>query len=81
VLAHEIRQNILTAGVECPNDLAPRDGVLLRFALDMLAEEEQEAARIGVRRSSVFLNYANTFNNIGQSELLATGEKWYLFGC
>jgi hypothetical protein len=76
---HEIRQDILTPRVECPDDLAPRDWVLLRFALDMLSKEEQEATRIVVNGSSMFFNDTNTFDDICQTELFSTGEKWNLF--
>jgi hypothetical protein len=37
----------------------------------VLAKEEEEATSIIIDRSPVFFDYANTFNDVSQTELLA----------
>jgi hypothetical protein len=79
VPADKIRKDVLASGVEGPHNLTPRDGLLLTFALNMLAEEEQETARVGVNRTPMLLNYAYAFYNVCEAELLTTGQQWNAF--
>lgn len=80
VSAREIDKDILTSRVECEDNFAPRDGLLLRFAQYMLSKEQQEAAGVVVDRASVLFNCANAFDNVRKMELFTTRKERYLFG-
>lgn len=60
----EIRQDILTARVERPDDFAPGDGAFLCFVLNMLSEKEQKATCIVIDRASMLFNNAYALHDI-----------------